>query len=274
MRALAVGLQALAVAGLLLVAWARVRSDAEGQPLAPAQLLLWLLLYGVLPGGLAAFVRLGARAALEVHADRLVLRRRGDLLELPLAALAGVRPWRVPLPGPGLSLRLASGRPFPYGVQAEDPLPLLEALGRVSPAAVGGAPEHPTTRFAHARSAQSARGAWRRRALRYGLFPLLPTAVLFRLHQHIAFGGTLGEYHLHGLAAYLRTLLGTWLDVTAHLLLWAALWRLGVEALSLASAWALAPARAPLGRRVGEGLFRLAYYGGVPAALAFLLLRS
>lgn len=263
-------LQALAVCGLLLVAWALVRSTVQGVPLPPLQLTAWLLLYAVLPAGLALLLRVAGAGRVEVHADRLVLRVRGSTWELPAGALSAVRPWRVPLPGPGFSLRLTAGRPFRYGLQAEDPTPLLAALARVHPAAAA-AVEHPSTRFAHARAA-AMRHRLLRLGLKYGLFPLAPTLLLFRAHQYIAYGGLLGEYQLHGLGAYLRTLLATWLDVTAHLLLWAALWRVAVEAVSLLSAWGT-PARARGVRRLAEGASGLAYYVGVPALVAFIFLR-
>ncbi len=45
--------------------------------------------------------------------------------------------------------------------------------------------------------------------VKFALLPLLPALLAFRLHQHIAYGGTFGEYQTYGLGAYLLAL-GLW----------------------------------------------------------------
>ena len=71
-----------------------------------------------------------------------------------------------------------------------------------------------------------------------------PAAVLFYTHQHIAFGGLLGEYYLMGLGPYLRTAAVHWATVTVYLLLWAGVWRGAGEVVAWAAA-ALAPSLVP-----------------------------
>lgn len=270
-RLVASALLVLSAANLLQLAVLLVLDLARGDlPPPPLLLALRLLLLSLLPGGLALLLRAWVSAEVEVQPTQLVVRSRHAWFELPFDVLAGVRPWRVPLPGPGLSLRLTSGRSFRYGLQCADPTPLLAALGRAFPP-VATAVDHPSTRFARARSA-----ALRRRGLqlgvKFGLFPLLPTALYFRVHQYIAYGGLLGEYHLLGLGAWLRTLALTWLNVTAHLVLYAAVLRALVEVVSFGAAWLL-PSRAEGVRKVAELTSRLAYYVGIPALVAALFLR-
>src|SRR5204862_3804529 len=65
----------------------------------------------------------------------LVLARGARRLELPLRDIAAVEPWRVPIPGAGAGLRLASGERWHQGLLHADPAGLARAL-----AAAGGAP--------------------------------------------------------------------------------------------------------------------------------------
>jgi apolipoprotein N-acyltransferase len=95
---------------------------------------------------------------------------------------------------------------------------------------------------------------------------LLPALPAFRLHQHIAFGGTFGEYYTYGLAAWLGGLLIWWAAWSLGLMLFAAAQRIAVEVITaLLLRWR--PARAIEGRRTLSGLMRVAYYLGVPALL-------
>src|SRR5439155_794374 len=90
----------------------------------------------------------------------------------------------------------------------------------------------PVLVYAHAR----ARGAPRRWHHLLGRFPgfaLLPTAVLFNAHQHIAYGGLLGEYYLLGLGSYVRTFAVHWLTLTIYLVLYASVWRGLAEGVAL-----------------------------------------
>ncbi len=106
--------------------------------------------------------------------------------------------------------------------------------------------------------------------LRFVLFPLVPALPAFRLHQHIAFGGTFGEYQSFGLQAYLTTFAIWWAGWAISLALVAAALRVLIEAAALVVLMA-APARAVDGRRALEALGRLVFYIGVPAWLLIRL---
>src|SRR6184192_77960 len=172
------------------------------------------------------------------------------VLALPCRAIARVAPWAVPLPGPGLSVCMRSGRWLRQGLQIDDPTPLLLAL-----AETGGL--------------EAARGAprrWHHLLGRFAGFALLPTAVLFNAHQHIAYGGLLGEYYLLGLGSYVRTFAVHWLTLTIYLVLYASVWRGLAEGVALLAA-CVAPASAAGARRAVEIACQVAYYGGVPLLL-------
>ena len=111
------------------------------------------------------------------------------------------------------------------------------------------------------------RSRWYHLAAKFPLFALLPTAVLFNAHQHIAYGGLLGQYYLHGLRAYLLTFAVYWVTVAIYLVLYASTWRALGEAAALLAAWT-APSRAARVRRGVEVGCRVLYYGGVPVLLA------
>ncbi|WP_240359204.1 hypothetical protein [Pyxidicoccus trucidator] len=222
-----------------------------------------------LPWVLATVLRWSAHATAEVEATQLVLAlRSGARMELPYDAMESVRPWKLPLPGPGLSLRMKSGRAFAYGLETEDAAPLLEALGRH--ATLGEAGSHALVRYAQERHA-----LWRRRWYhvvgKHLVYPLLPTAIIFQLNQRITFGSPFGEYQYFGLAAYLRAFGRDFLQVAPFFLLAACLFRVLVEAVSLLAAW-LTPSRARGARRGAEWLGRLTYYVGLLALLAARLL--
>ena len=95
---------------------------------------------------------------------------------------------------------------------------------------------------------------------------MLPAAVLFNAHQHIAYGGTFGQYYLEGLAPYLETLATYWSTMSIYLLLYAAPWRGIAEAAALLTA-CLAPRHALRVRRAAETTCRVVFYAGVPILL-------
>jgi hypothetical protein len=107
--------------------------------------------------------------------------------------------------------------------------------------------------------------------VKFGLFGLAPTAVLFRAHQIIAFGGLLGQYYLEGLRPYLATGVEYWGTTLLYLVLVACTLRVFGEAVGLAATW-IAPGRARSVRAVIEGFCSVAYYVGVPALLAIRFL--
>ena len=160
---------------------------------------------------------------------------------------------------------MRSGRRFSYGLQAADPTRLLAALADRGIAAAGAAARHPILAYAHAHASVTP-WRWHHRLAKFVLFALVPTAVWFNAHQHIAYGGLLGQYYLEGLRAYLTTFLVSWSLAIIYLLLYASLWRGVAETVAFVAAW-LAPARAVTARRAVEVACRLVYYVGVPVLL-------
>ncbi|HEX8438657.1 hypothetical protein, partial [Archangium sp.] len=176
---------------------------------------LWFALLSFALFGLLWFIRWLTTASLFVEPERLVLERRGDRFEIPLASVEAVRVWRLLVPGAGLSLRMKSGRGFQYALRVADPQPVLEAMGRDSPRASAAA-RHPHTAFAHARSGL-ARRRWYFWGLKFVLFPLLPTGVMFRANQYITYGGPFEQYRMYGLGPYLQSFFTYWVYFTAVL---------------------------------------------------------
>ncbi|MEG3788899.1 apolipoprotein N-acyltransferase [Lysobacter sp. CCNWLW3] len=210
-------------------------------------------------------------AQASVEGALLVLEQRRQRIELPLASIAALRPWRVPLPHSGVDLRLAAGPLWTRSLALTRPRALQRMLAATGMAIgwEGG--------FANALAdlAQTRADARRPRldhaALKFVLFPLLPALVAFRLHQTIAFGGSFGEYYSYGLAAYLSGLLIWWASWSIGLMLFAAVLRIAIE-IVVAAAVALRSAHAAAVRNALEWLGRLAYYVGVPVWLASRLL--
>jgi hypothetical protein len=227
--------------------------------------VLRLVAFSLLPTALAWLLRRFTAASLHLEPTRLVLEMRGARFEIPRESVTGVEPWRLPLPGAGVGLRMKSGRLFQYRLQVPHPAPLLTALGPALPSATAAA-EHPSVLFGQARH-DWRRRFWDKPAFKFGLVPIIPTAIMFRAHQYITFGGPFGEYDMFGLEAYLKTFAGYWIGFTTGLLLFACFWRLLAEALAFPLTWLL-PTRAPGVRRAAEWLCRLVYYAGFPALMA------
>ena len=222
-----------------------------------------LFVCALLPALAARLIERAFVADMEIRATELVLQGRGLRVEIPRTAVAAIVPWTLPLPGPGFALRLQSGRRFSYGLQVPDPTPLLQALtDGAGIEAARAATQHPVLVWAHAK--HSDRGwRWYHWLAKFVLFALVPTAVWFYAHQHIAYGGLLGQYNLEGLVPYVKTFVISWSLTAIYLLLYASGWRAVVEGGALAAAW-LVPAHATAVRRAVEIVCRLAYYVGVP----------
>jgi apolipoprotein N-acyltransferase len=208
-------------------------------------------------------------ARLQVTDTLLVLDQPHQRIEIPLASLGTLRPWRPPWPHSGIDLTLASGRRWPLGIQLADPAALLRVLsGRGSPArwscdadALVAGHAGNRARFGH---------RWLDHAvLKFGLFPLLPALPAFRLHQVIAYGGPLGEYYTYGFTAWLGGLLIWWAAWSLGLMLYAAALRVVGELVNLL-VMGLAHPSAPMVRRITEWACRAAFYLGAPG---WLLLR-
>ena len=239
---------------------------ATDPPVTPPMLMRAVVVLALLPGLAARLVARAFVASLSVDDDALVIRRRDLRLEVPYRAIARLAPWAVPLPGPGLSVCLRSGRRLRQGLQIDDPTPLLLALAEAGGLeAARAATRHPVLVYAHAR-ARGAPRRWHHLLGRFAGFALLPTAVLFNAHQHIAYGGLLGEYYLLGLGSYVRTFAVHWLTLTIYLVLYASVWRGLAEGVALLAA-CVAPASAAGARRAVEIACQVAYYGGVPVLL-------
>jgi hypothetical protein len=257
-RLIAGALIALSRGTLPLVAIAGMLVDAD--VFTPPVLVPTLLVLSALPAAAAWLVERAVRAEVLVDDQQLVLARTDLRLEVPRASIAAVTPWWLPLPGPGLTFILRSGAPLAERLEMRDPLALSEALGDPR------ANAHPIAVWARARAAVPA-WRWFDVAWKFVLFALAPTAVLFNAHQHIAYGGTFGQYYLEGPGAFWHTFAVYWLSVSLDLVLFAACWRTLGEGAALAAAL-VAPSHAARARRAVEVACRLLYYAGAPALLA------
>lgn len=268
-RALAAALRLCAGAGLAWLAYDMLtRIGLQVQSLAQLQLFA----AAVLAPALAAWAVGRAFAAqVRVEGGLWVLEQRRQRIELPLASIAALRPWRIALPGSGVDLRLAEGPRWTRSLALARPRALQRML------AASGAPIRWEGRFAAAWAEWvEARADARRPRLdhpliKFALFPLLLALIAFRLHQVIAFGGTFGEYYSYGLGAYLTGLLIWWASWSIGLMLFAAVLRVAIEA-AVAVFVAVRSAHAADVRDGLEWLGRAAFYLGVPAWLGWRLL--
>ena len=262
LRAAAASLQAFAALNLVELALRAALDmfaplEVERVPLP--YLVQRLFFASAIPALLAAALQ--RTSTLRLEGDRAVLSLGA---EIPFAAVAALRPFSIPLPQPGFSLRLRSGRNFAYGICARDPGPLAAAL-----CAAAGLPPPDDATFRDA----TVRAHTRRLhhpALKFGLVPALVTFILFRLHQRISFGDLFGEYTAYGLARWLHTLAGVALFVFGHFALLAG----GLRALAelfLQPVLRLAPRLGSAARWTVEIALAAAYYGGTAAALLLRL---
>lgn len=204
-------------------------------------------------------------ARARIDAGMLVLQQGHQRIEVPVDRVVTAQAWRVPWPGTGMDLMLASGTRFAHGIAVADIHALLRALTHAgSPVRLAGALSTRMADYATARSL----AIWPRLdhpLVKFVLFPLLAALPAFRLHQHIAFGGTFGEYYTYGLAAWLTGLLIWWAAWSLGLMLFAAVLRIVVETVHLAAVpW---PAHASAVRRTLTMLSRLAFYAALPVLL-------
>lgn len=236
--------------------------------------LLPLQLFGIgvlLPLLLHAALMRATTAALTISDGLLVLEQTRRRIEIPLAQIDGLQPWRLPLPGAGLSLRFASGRRFALGIAVDDPAALQRTLQ-----AAGARADWPSAAATRGAEWAALRVAARHRlldhaAVKFLLFPLLPALPAFRLHQVIAYGGTFGEWQTYGAAAWFSGLAIWWASWALGLMLLAALLRLGIEGITLLALVARrTDAALAMLRRRSEAVGRILYYLGPPL---WLLLR-
>ena len=252
-RLTAGGLRAFARGSLLWMSAAMLLND-NLQSNTLAQIRLFATLF-VAPE-LASWCVLWAFAArATIDQDTLVLSSGSRNMRLALRDIAAVVPWRLPLPGRGVHMTLASEKRWPYALQVVDPAAFSLAL-----AASGGPEQPPATlplspsRFGHP-------------ALKFLLLPTILALAAFRLHQHIAYGSSFGEYYTFGLKAYVLSFGLWWAAWFIGVVLCAAALRAAIEI----SAWLIArlrPALALPSRSVLEGLGLLTLYAGLPGWLA------
>ncbi len=255
--------------GLAWLAWDMgLEGGWQVQSLAQLKLFAFAVVAPAL--GAWAIQRLGA-ADVRIEDGRLVLDQRRQRVEVPLASIVGLRPWRLPLPRAGVDLQLAPGQPWARGLVLADAARLQRALAAAgSPARLAGGPDSRLARLATLRAA-TARPWLDHAGVKFALFPMLPAAVAFRLHQIIAFGSPLGELHTYGLKAWLTGALIWWASWSLGLMLFAAgLWVV-IEATTLL-VLPLSAARALAIRDAMAWLGRAAFYAGVPAWLAIRLM--
>jgi hypothetical protein len=269
-RGAAVALRLIALLNVLYLA-AFIALDivtgSRGAP--PLQVAMGLASFSGAPFLLALLIAHAGKGRLSVEPEKLVLTLRRERFEIPIASILAIRPFLLPLPGPGIRLVLASNRSFERRLVLADPAALLSALGEALPSAQG-ALAHPAIRFATARRTHGRR-RWPYFAVKYGLVPLVFAVILFRLHQYIMYGGAFGQYHLYGLGPYLRAFLLRWTGVAGGLVVYAGLVRFAVEVVSLGATY-LFSARARGVRRAAEILVDIAYFFVIPAYVLAMLL--
>ncbi len=226
---------------------------------------IWMFVGLVLAPAAAAWaIQRAFAATLSVEGDTLVLEQSERRIEIRASDIVAVTPWALPLPSTGVRLTLASGQRWSHGIATNDPAAFVAALVRagaqpkLGDTLAGRAIDYARTRAA------IVRGRLDHPLTKFVLFPLVPALPAFRLHQHIAFGGTFGEYYTYGLKAYLVALL-IWLATWAiGLVCFAAVLRVLIEVGTML-ALAFKPTRAIDARRALEFIGRLVFYLGLPA---------
>ncbi|MDX2298901.1 MAG: apolipoprotein N-acyltransferase, partial [Xanthomonadaceae bacterium] len=159
--------------------------------------------YAVVAPAVAAWAIQRAFAArARIEAGMLLLEQSAQRIEIPLHEIAQLRVWRLALPRSGVDLQLGSGRRWTHGIALADPQALHQALAAAgSPARWAGHRDDRRAEHAANRAASTQRRL-DHPLIKFMLFPLLPALPAFRLHQHIAFGGTFGEWYTYGPQAW------------------------------------------------------------------------
>jgi apolipoprotein N-acyltransferase len=264
-RIAAGALRAVARAGLLWMCLALLRDEAlRTNTLAQVRMFAALFLA---PEAAAWCIMFLFAATASIGNGCLVLTRGARRLELALGDIAGVRLWSLPLPCPGVSLRLAGGGRWRYELALANPNLLAAAL----PAA-GGRAVRDRTRARGVMQAYVQAGLGVRRSrldnpfVTYLLLPLALAIPAFHLQQHIAYGGAFGEYYSFGLKAYLTAFALWWAAWSIGVVLSQALLRAAIEAGTLLAAL-LRPRRASAIREWLQGVGHAALFLGLPAWL-------
>ena len=228
--------------------------------------------FGVLlPLLLAWAIRRIRAARADIDDGMLVFTQAAQTIEVPLANVMQLHlAWRGG-PDAVLQLVLASGRRWPTCIAVADPRAfarMLASAGRDL-----SWTNHRTSGIAeYAAIRAAARHRWfDHAAIKCLLFPLLPALPAFRLHQHIAFGGTFGELYTYGAGAWFGGLLIWWAAWALGLMLLAAALRIVIEAI-IAVVFLAGRSDVRGFRRWLERGGRAVYYLGAPAWLLLRLL--
>lgn len=256
-------LRAVAALGLTWLAYDM--ATRVGWQVASLSQLYGFVLLVLLPLAAAWLLRRLCRAELRIETDHVVIDTRRERIEIPRAAVASVDAWRWPLPSPGVDLVLGSGRRWslavasPSGLAAA--LQITQAHGEVAwlPALAEDRTRAQRPRLDHP-------------LLKFGLFPLVPALVAFRLHQIIAFGGLFGEWLTYGPLAWLNGLAIWWGAWSLGLMLLAGALRVVVEGINALALPFVGATRRIVIREASEWLARGVIYLGVPTWLVLRLL--
>lgn len=274
-RVAAAALRAIARVGLLSLG--AVLLFGDGWLLSKPLVQIRLFAVIVLAPEAAAWLLLRAfKASASIEQGSLVMTRGARRLALPLRDVAAVLAWRLPLPSPGLGLQLQSGARWRYGLAGADAMLLKSAMAGAT--AVGrraSSPPSPAALYAHAclAAGSAGHGAGPSRAARlanplvkFALLPLLIAIPAFRLHQHIAYGGTFGEWQAFGPQAWLIAFAVWWAGWAIGTVLFAAVLRVLIEAATLTTL-VLRPEQTVIARRGLERLGLVLLYLGLPGWL-------
>ena len=232
------------------------------EPVPPIVMERSFALGTALPALVAWGIARAFRGAVSVRDARLRIARADVALDVRAAAIAAVRPWWLPLPTAGLRLVLAGGERVPFRLADRTLAGALDALDAAG-VDTSAARRHPTDVWAATRRPWSLGEL----VLKFGVLTVLPASLLFYTHQHIAYGGTFGQWYLEGPRAYWTTFAHYWATTAILLVSYASFWRGGAEVIVWLTA-AIAPSAAKRVRRVAEAICAIAYYAGVPVLLA------
>lgn len=256
-------LRLAARAGALALAAAWLWGDGTLQSSTLA--LIRMFMVACVAPELAAWLLLRlCRARVAVQDGRLQFIRGQQRLELALADVDAVEPWRLPLPHAGVALRLRSGAHWPYGLSLDTPWAWSQALGIGwrEPRAWPG-----WWAWWRSRAETRTRGL-ARPGNKFLVLPAVLAAIAFQLHQKIAYGSALGEYYSFGLTAYLLAFALWWGAWAAGTVLCAAGLRVAIEVAVMAAALrGLAAATRWRGTLERAGLLLL--YAGLPGWLIY-----
>jgi apolipoprotein N-acyltransferase len=196
----------------------------------------WVSSLFLLPEAVAWCVLQAFSGTLSIENGALVLTRGQRRMTLALTELRAITLWRLPLPGLGVTLHMAPDSNWPRRLMLAYPTALRSVWLQGADLAGGGAATQGLSpRFMSLVQAWQWASASRFASLwaKYLLLPLLLALPAFRLHQHIAYGGSFGEYYTFGLQAYLTTLALWWAAWAIGVLLCAAALRAAIEVATL-----------------------------------------